>query len=131
MESRNINPWKWQDQFGFSQAIEITGHTRVLHCAGQIAVNEQGEPQHEGDMAAQVALAMDNVEKVLDGAGMTLANVVKINHYTTDIDRFFEAYGEIHSRLGKAGVQPASTWLGVARLAFPPLMVEIEVTAVA
>ena len=131
MESRKINPWQWQDQFGFSQAIEITGHTRVLHCSGQIALNEDGEPQHEGDMAAQVALAMDNVEKVLDGAGMTLANVVQINHYTTDIDNFFEAYEEVHSRLVKAGVQPASTWLGVVRLAFPPLMIEIEVTAVA
>ena len=131
MQNRNINPWKWQDQFGFSQAVETTGHTRVLRCAGQTSVNAGGEPQHEGDMAAQVALAMDNLETVLREARMTLANVVQLNFYTTDIDKFFEAFGEIPQRLGKAGVQPASTLLGVSRLAFPPLMIEIEATAVA
>lgn len=131
MENRKINPWTWQDQMGFSQAIETTGHTRVLRCAGQTSVNGDGVPQHAGDMVAQVRLAMDNLEEVLRGADMTLANVVRLNFYTTDVDAFFGAMGEIMSRTGPAGVQPAGTLLGVARLAFPELMVEIEATAVA
>ena len=131
MEKKLVNPWKWQDNFGFSQGVEISGHTRVLRLAGQTSVNADGEPQHEGDMAAQVALALDNVEAVLKAAGMTLGNVARLNIYTTDVDRFLEHYGPMVARLSAAGCQPASTLLGVARLAFPQLMVELEATAVA
>src|SRR2546430_15095182 len=69
MELRPVNPWKWQDAFGFSQAIEFSGHSRVLTCAGQTSVNADGEPLHKGDMAAQLGQALDNVEAVLNTAG--------------------------------------------------------------
>ena len=84
VENRKINPWTWQNQFGFSQAIETTGHTRVLRCAGQTSVNAEGEPIHDGDMATQIARALDNLETVLQAADMTLANVVRLNLYVTD-----------------------------------------------
>jgi enamine deaminase RidA (YjgF/YER057c/UK114 family) len=131
LDKKLINPWKWQDNFGFSQGIEISGHTRVLRCAGQTSVNENGEPQHEGDMAAQIGLAMDNLETVLKAAGMTLTNVARLNIYTTDVDAFIAASQASAERLAKANCQPASTLLGVARLAFPQLMVELEATAIA
>jgi 2-iminobutanoate/2-iminopropanoate deaminase len=35
METRTVNPWTWQDRFGFSQAIEVKHGERVLYCAGQ------------------------------------------------------------------------------------------------
>jgi len=74
---------------------------------------------------------MDNLETVLREAGYSLSDVVRINYYTTDVDAFFEAYpDEVAGRLAEAGCQPASTLLGVTRLAFPQLMVEIEATAV-
>jgi len=38
VEQRKINPWKWQDQYGFSQAIEVSNASRVLYCAGQASV---------------------------------------------------------------------------------------------
>jgi len=131
MEKRNINPWTWQNNFGFSQAVEISGHTRILRCAGQTSVNENGEPQHVGDMGEQIGLAMDNLETVLKAANMTLANVARLNIYTTDVDAFIANAGVSGARLQAAGVQPASTLLGVARLAFPELMVELEATAIA
>jgi enamine deaminase RidA (YjgF/YER057c/UK114 family) len=53
-----------------------------------------------------------------------------LNYYTTDVDRFFEAYDVVAGRLAEAGCQPSSTLLGVTRLAFPELLVEIEATAV-
>jgi enamine deaminase RidA (YjgF/YER057c/UK114 family) len=131
LDKKLVNPWTWQDNFGFSQAIEISGHTRVLRCAGQTSVNENGEPQHEGDMTAQIGLALDNLETVLKAAGMTLSNVVRLNIYTTDIDAFIANWLASAERLAKADCQPASTLLGVARLAGPQLLVEIEATAVA
>jgi len=128
MEKKLHNPWTWQDNFGFSQGVEISGHKRVLRCAGQTSVDANGAPMHEGDMAAQVGQALSNVEAVLKSAGMTFANVARLNIYTTDVDLFLASYGTMLERLG--GNKPASTLLGVARLAFPPLMVEIEATAV-
>ena len=130
MEQRKINPWEWQNQFGFSQAIEVSGASRTLHCAGQTSIDEHGQPVHAGDMEKQVAQAIDNVVAVLNAAGFTLGDVVRLNYYTTDVGRFFAAFGVVTSRLAEAKCQPSSTLLGVASLAFPELLVEIEATAV-
>lgn len=88
VQNRNINPWAWSTAFGFSRAIETTGHARVLHCAGQTSVDANGELQRAGDKRAQVALAMDNLESVLAAANMTLSNVVRLTIYTTESMRF-------------------------------------------
>ncbi|WP_406257846.1 RidA family protein [Streptomyces nigra] len=115
---------------GFRAEV-VSGHTRTLYCSGQTAMDAEGKPQHEGDMAAQLALSLDNLEAVLGEAGMSLANLVRLNVYTTDVDRLFPHYGVLAARLGAAGVAPATTMLGVARLAVPGQLVELEGTAVA
>jgi enamine deaminase RidA (YjgF/YER057c/UK114 family) len=131
VENRKINPWTWQDQFGFSQAVETRGHRRVLRCAGQTSVNANGAPIHDGDMAAQIAQALSNLETVLQAADMALANVVRLNLYVTDIDAALENFGPMEERLAAAGIQPAITLLGVSRLFIPSLLVEMEADAVA
>ncbi|MFG3705860.1 RidA family protein [Micromonospora sp. NPDC047670] len=131
MERTTVNPWPWSVALGYNQGELVSGQTRTLYCAGQTAMSSEGKPQHEGDMAAQLALSLDNLEAVLGEAGMSLANLVRLNVYTTDVDRLFAHYGVLASRLGAAGVAPATTMLGVTRLAIPTLMVELEGTAVA
>ncbi len=130
MERRIINPWTWQDQFGYVQANEVSGVQRTLICAGQVSINAEGRPVHPEDMGAQLNQTLDNLETVLREAGAELSDVVRLNIYTTDVDRFFEAYGVAAERLAEAECRPASTLLGVTRLAFPELLVEIEATAV-
>lgn len=61
---------------------------------------------------------------------MALANAVRLNNYTTDVDLLFQHYGALASRTGVAGVAPPGTLLGVARLAYAELLVELEATAV-
>ncbi len=129
MERRIVNPWTWQDQFGYVQANELSGMERVVVCAGQTSVDADGQPLHEGDMGAQVGQALDNLEAVLGEAGFALADVVRMNFFVTDVDAFIEAGPVYGQRLAEAGCRPASTLLGVSRLAFPPLLVEIEATA--
>lgn len=131
VEIRKINPWAWQDAFGFSQAVETSGHKRVLRCAGQTSVDANGAPLHAGDMAAQMGQALDNLETVLKAADMSLSNVVRLNAYVTDIDAALGSFGPMEARLAAAGIQPAITLLGVARLFHPDLMVELEADAVA
>jgi enamine deaminase RidA (YjgF/YER057c/UK114 family) len=130
MEKKPVNPWKWQDQFAFSQAIEVRGAERVLYCAGQTSSDANGKTLNVGDMKGQINQALDNLETVLKQAGLSLANVVRLNYYTPNVDLLLQNYDALVSRLNKAGCQPASTLLGVARLAFPDLLIEIEATAV-
>jgi enamine deaminase RidA (YjgF/YER057c/UK114 family) len=131
MERRAINPWTWQDQYGFAQAIEVTGSERALFCAGQTSSDADGNPMHAGDMRAQLGQALDNLETVLREAGFELSHVVRLNTYTTDVDAFLEAGEATAARLAAAGCRPSATLLGVARLAFPEFLVELEATAVA
>ena len=131
MERRIVNPWTWQDPLGFVQANEVSGAQRMLICAGQASVDAEGRPAHPDDMHAQAMQALDNLETVLGQAGFTLADVVRLNIYTTDVDRFFEAHGPIVERLTAAGCRPTSTLLGISRLAFPELLIELEATALA
>ncbi len=92
-----------------------------------IAVTD-GNPVHVGDMAGQIRQVIDNIETVLAETGMSLADIVRINIFTTDMDLFFEHADELE-RLREAGTRYASTLVEVTRLAFPEFLVEIEATA--
>ena len=129
-ERTSINPWPWSVAMGFQQAQLVDGASRTLYCSGQTSVDADGAPQHAGDMTAQIVLALDNLEAVVTAAGMTLGNVVRLNIYTTDVDGFLASYGVAIERMAGAGSEFTSTLLGVQRLAFPELMVELEATAV-
>jgi len=129
MQHRAINPWSWQDQFGYSQAVRAHNATETLYCAGQTSIGPDGAPVHIGDMAAQIDQALDNIEAVLAGGGFAWEHVVRLDMYTTDVDLFFQHYGVLAERLANANCAPASTLLGVTRLAYPELLVELEVTA--
>ncbi|GIH73149.1 RidA family protein [Sphaerimonospora thailandensis] len=131
MERKSVNPWPWSVEMGYNQGEIVSGHTRTLYVSGQTAMSGGGKPQHTDDMAAQLALSLDNLEAVLGEAGMSIANLVRLNVYTTDVDLLFQHYGVLASRLGAARVAPTTTMLGVTRLAIPDLMVELEGTAVA
>jgi enamine deaminase RidA (YjgF/YER057c/UK114 family) len=125
------NPWTWQDQVGFVQGHAVDGGGRTIYCSGQTSVDGNGNPLHEGDMAAQISQALDNMEAVLRDSDSSLSDVVRLNYYTTDVDAFLAAQGVLVARLREAGCRPTATLLGVSRLAFPSLLVEIEATAVA
>lgn len=130
MERKIINPWLWQDKFGFVQANKFSGHQSVIMCAGQTSMDAKGNPVYANDMCSQMNLVLDNLELVLLHANMELSNIMRLNYYTTDVDGFLEQSDILMNRLKKAGCKPASTLLGVQRLAFPELLLEIEATAV-
>src|SRR5262245_8249077 len=102
MEKRVINPWTWQDAFGFVQANEVSAAKRTVICSGQTSVDANGAPLHAGDMAAQMRQAIANLETVLQQAGLKLSDVVRLNYYTTDVDRFMQNAAGL-ARLAEAG----------------------------
>jgi enamine deaminase RidA (YjgF/YER057c/UK114 family) len=131
MEREIVNPWKWQDQFGFVQANKLTGVERLVVFAGQLAVDGEGAPLHAGDMGAQIAQALDNVETVVRAAGLQPSDIVSLRYYTIDVDAFIAAGPTLGQKLAGWGCRPASTLLGVVRLAFAESMIEIEAMATA
>ena len=131
MQRTAVNPWTWSLAFGYAQGQLVQGATRHLTCAGQTAVDTNGAPQHPGDMRGQLALALANLEAVLQAADMGLANLTRLTIYATDVDAALQNFDLLGMRMGPAGAMPPMTLLGVSRLALPPLMIEIEATAAA
>jgi enamine deaminase RidA (YjgF/YER057c/UK114 family) len=127
MQRTPINPHSWTVQLGFDQAELIEGHQRMLLCSGQDAVDADGKPQHPGDMSAQLELALDNLEAILQAAGMTLANIVRLDVYTTDVDEVIKRFQTLNDRFGNN--RYATSVLGVASLP-AQFLVMLEATAV-
>ncbi len=125
-----VNPVSWSLAYGFNQGELVSGAQRTLYVSGQTATNAQGAPMHEGDVPAQLDLAVENLEAVLVAAGMGISDLVRLNVYTTDIDALMPHYGVLAGRLAAARVAPTTTMLQVARLAIPGQVVELEATAV-
>ena len=129
MQRTAVNPWSWSERLGYNQAERIEGARRQLVCAGQTSVDAKGHPQHAGDMRAQIARALDNLEATLGAGDMGLGDVVRLCIATTDVDEALRHFDLLGARFGGAGVMPPQTLLGVSRLALPELMFEIEATA--
>ena len=130
IERTAINPWPWSANLGFNQGELVEGHRRQLVCSGQDSVDAEGQPVHPGDMAAQLTQTLDNLEAVVGGAGMTLADVVRLNVYTTDVDELFEHWSVLTGRFARSGSRFATSVIGVSRLAARDLLVMVEATAV-
>jgi enamine deaminase RidA (YjgF/YER057c/UK114 family) len=124
-----INPTTWNLPLGFDQAQLRPAPARLLTLAGQGPVDESGALLHEGDVTAQLALAMANVEQLLATGGMDLGDVLTMTVFTTDVDAALAGYGAIVERLALVGATPPATLVGVTRLALPGMAVEITVQA--
>jgi enamine deaminase RidA (YjgF/YER057c/UK114 family) len=129
MERQSINPWSSSITLGFDQAQLVEGHRRLLVCSGQDAVDADGSPQHPDDMAAQLERSLDNLEAVLAGAEMTLADVVRLNVYTTDMGELLKHWPRLTKRFEPSDSRFVTSVLGVTALPAPQLLVMLEATA--
>lgn len=126
-----INPWQWQDAFGFVQARRVPGSSSMLYCSGQTSVDAKGMPLHAGNMRLQVEQAFDNLTTVLRADGLRLEDVVRLNYYVTDVPAFLDVTtGYLVDRLSRANCKAISTLLGVKALFHPDIVFEVEATAV-
>jgi enamine deaminase RidA (YjgF/YER057c/UK114 family) len=128
MTRTDVNPWEWSKGFGFSQAVDLRGAEQVLPCSGQTAVGDDGSPPSTSDMGEQVRKAFENLSTVLGATGLTMADIVRIHYYTTDVDELIGVLLPLRSEFLGDNLL-ASTLVGVTRLAFPELKIEIEAMA--
>lgn len=132
MKRETVNPESMYNsvQFGFSHAVESEG-ARMLHLAGQVAWDANGDLVGPGDLAAQAAQCFSNLTEVLASRGATAANVVRLRTYIVDYspDKL-EVLGPAIGAFYQDVVPAANTLIGVQALAMPDFLIEVEATAV-
>jgi reactive intermediate/imine deaminase len=101
----------------------------LLFISGQAAIDQQGAIVGEGDFDAQARQTFENLQRVLEAGGSSLANVVKVTIFLTDMGNFPKIV-ELRERWFTAPY-PADTIVEVTSLALPELQIEIEAIAVA
>ena len=116
------------DPPGYSQGVKVSGAQTILFLAGQVAYDKTGSVAHAGDFTAQARAVFGSIKALVEAAGGSLANVVKINTYVTDARHRPEFRTVREEFFGPKG--PASTMVQVAALAHPDYLIEVEAIAV-
>jgi 2-iminobutanoate/2-iminopropanoate deaminase len=128
VEKQQINPWTWQEKFGFAHAWKADNASSVLFLAGQGPVTPEGEVL-QGDFEAQARLTFENLRTVLERAGASFESVVKVTAYFTDISNLRD-YARVRNEFIRVDKPPASTAVEVSALALPGMTIEVEAIAV-
>lgn len=115
------------DPATYSQGVKVTGAQSILFLAGQVAYDKDGNVAHRGDFKAQARECFKALKALVEAQGGTLANIVKVNTYLTDIRYRADLVPVREEFFGKEG--PASTLVAVAALAHPDYLIEIEAIA--
>jgi enamine deaminase RidA (YjgF/YER057c/UK114 family) len=126
--------------FPIAQSVEVSGNARTIYVSGQVppVVNKDTDPnspQAYGDIKTQTVGVLNRIKGILEGLGLTMGDVVKMQvflvHSATapmDFKAFMEGYTQFFG--GSQPNLPARSVVGVAALANPGFLVEIEVVAV-
>ena len=118
----------------FSEAVTVTnvGNAKFVYLAGVGAEDEngkRGDIRHHGNFLEQCKYSYDKIKRVLAHHGATLADVVKVTTYITDL-RHRLTLGKCVGDTWGGVTFPTNTLIGVAALAFPEMIVEVDVTAI-
>jgi len=128
MEKRIINPWKWQDERSYVQAVEVKNNTGTLYCSGQAAISPNGVSSND-DMKSQLQQAISNLEEVITSAGYECEGIVRLNLYTTSMEELWPHFPILQEWIAQHNIKSALTAMEVNVL-FETLKVELEATVV-
>ena len=116
---------KWEDIVGYSRAVKVGN---VLEVSGTVASGEDGQTVGIDNAYEQTKFIYRKIQKVLQEAGSSMKDVVRVRMFVTDISRWQE-YGKAHSEFFKE-IKPCNTMVEVSALIEPDYLIEIEVTAI-
>jgi 2-iminobutanoate/2-iminopropanoate deaminase len=126
MKQERIDPgWEWTRKFNISPGVKV-GDT--VYLSGIVAFDNEGNVVGEGDVYEQSKYIFKNIEEALASAGASMADIVKITTYLTDISRYPE-FGKARTEAFPNGV-PSSTAVTSPALVMPELLVEVEAVAI-
>jgi 2-iminobutanoate/2-iminopropanoate deaminase len=130
-EKKNYNYSEWTKGL-FSEVVTVTHPGKMIFLAGVGAEDEsggRGTIRHLGDFAGQCRYAYDKIKRLLAAQGATMNDVVKVVTYVTDIRNQVEA-GKCRAEALGGAPQPVHTFLNINQLAWPGMLVEVDVIAI-
>ena len=130
-EKKGYNYSEWA-KGRFSEAVTVTGPGKMIFLAGVGSEDENGKAGdilHKGDLTGQCKYAFDKIKRALERNGAALGDIVKMVTYITDA-RYQPDFGRCRQETFGTIPMPAHTLLTISQLAWPGMLVEVDVTAV-
>ena len=129
MRNRYFNPESVPRPGGnFSHGAEHPPGSRVLYTAGQVGMAPDGTVPD--DYLEQIGITWQNLRRVLDAAGMTVDDIIRVNHFLTISEDIFPYDARVFEKhLGS--IKPAATLVVISGLAAPEFKIEVEIIAAA
>ena len=130
-EKKNYNYSDWT-KGRFSEAVTVTGPGKMIFLAGVGSENENGKGGdilYKGDFTAQCRYSFDKIRRALEKNGATLGDIAKMVTYITDV-RYQADFGKCRQDTFGTTPMPAHTLLTISQLAWPGMLIEIDVTAI-
>ena len=124
MTTRVSSGGPWEARYGYSR-LAVAGDSAYV--AGTTDAGPDGRSRHRGDPAAQARAVFEIIQRALEEAGFSLADVVRTRMFVTEVGNIApvaEVHGEVFGH-----VRPASSAIVVKALIDPSLLVEIEADA--
>lgn len=129
MRKQEFNPESLPAPAGYSQIVQVAAGT-TLYISGQVSLDENGDLVGEGDFRAQTRQVFNNLVRALHATGATPSDLVRIGIYVVDHDAAkLAVVRAVRDQILGVDHPPASTLLGVAALALPELMIEVDALA--
>ena len=130
-EKKSYNYSEWA-KGRFSEVVTVKNAGKIIYLGGVGAEDENsskgGVIRHLGDFNGQCSYAWDKIKRLLQKQGATVENIDKVVTYVTDVRYFFDA-GKCRAQAYAGATQPAGTFLVVNALAWPGMLIEVDVTA--
>ena len=116
---------KWEHVIGYSRAVKIGN---LVEVTGTVAAGEDGKVVGKEDAYVQTKYIYEKIRAVLERAGASMKDVIRVRMYVTDISRWQE-YGKAHSEFFRE-IKPCNTMVEVNALIEQDYLIEIEATAI-
>jgi enamine deaminase RidA (YjgF/YER057c/UK114 family) len=130
-EKNSYNYAEWA-KGRFSEVVTVRNPGRIIYLGGIGAEDENSDKggviRSLGDFDGQCRYAWDKIKRILDKQGATVENIDKVVTYVTDI-RYFAQAGKCRAEAYGGVTQPAGTFLVINALAWPGMLIEVDVTA--
>jgi 2-iminobutanoate/2-iminopropanoate deaminase len=125
-----VNPTEVATPKGYSNTVQVDlGTCKMILIAGQVAFDNKGNLVGPGDFGKQAEQVFTNIKNIIESAGGTIDNVVKLNFYILDVNQL-PTLRSVRDKFVNTKNPPVSTLVQVSKLFRDDVLIEIETTAI-